>query len=46
MLNQACGSMGIKINDPDYVEVPDDMAREKNGTGFIECIREDIDTNT
>jgi len=46
MLNQACGSMGIKINDPDYIEVPEDMARKRDGSGFIQCIKEDIEPKT
>lgn len=38
--------MGIKISDPDYIEVPDDMARRRDGSGFIQCIKEDIDKKT
>jgi hypothetical protein len=42
-MRKASSAMGIKVEDPDWIECPDQMvAQGRNGEGYIQCIKKDF----
>lgn len=35
MMGQACGGFGIKVEDPEYIEVAGNDSKKPNGAGYV-----------
>ncbi len=46
MMKDACGSFGIKVFAPEYIEVPSELARQSDGKGYLKPIEADISAKT
>lgn len=45
-MKEACGSFGIKVLTPEYIEVPSELAKKQDGKGYIDPIEADISPKT
>lgn len=45
-MKEASGSFGIKVQAPEYIEVPSDLARQPDGKGYLKPIEADISPKT
>jgi hypothetical protein len=41
-MKQASGSFGIKVQEPEYIEVPAQDAQRRDGSGFVNPINSDL----
>jgi hypothetical protein len=42
-MRKASSAMGIKVEDPDWIEIPDSMVSQgRNGEGYVDAIKKDL----
>jgi hypothetical protein len=43
-MKRAATAMGIQIEEPEYIELPDKMVQQgRNGEGYVDAIKKDLD---